>query len=116
MRTCYCILLSLVTVGCIVAQEPNVRQNIEPRKLDFTFPTVRPLPQQPNGNQNNELGKLDFTFLRRPVPEKRFLDFKFPALRPLPGKLDFTVRPQRNPVPQERLFKPQRNSRLLKNP
>jgi len=61
-------------------------------------------------------GKLDFTFPRRRVPEKRFLDFKFPAMRPLPGKLDFTLRPQRRPTPQERLFRPNRKIRLVEAP
>src|SRR5258706_6357390 len=102
MRTCNCVLVSLVAVGCIVAQEPNRRQNAEP-------------------------GKLDFTFQRRPIPEKRFLDFTFPAIKPLiqesgshqntePGKLDFTLRPQRSPTPQERLLRPNRKIRLVENP
>ncbi len=102
MLTRNCVLVSLVTVGCIVAQEPNPRQNAEP-------------------------GKLDFTFSRRPVPEKRFLDFTFPQIRPLLqqpnghqnselGKLDFTLRPQRSRTPQERLFRPNRKIRLVENP
>src|SRR5438067_1523625 len=102
MRTCNCILVSLVAVGCIMAQEPNRSQNAEP-------------------------GKLDFTFQRRPIPEKRFLDFTFPATKPLiqesishqntePGKIDFTLRPQRSPTPQERLFRPNRKIRLVENP
>jgi len=91
MRTCNFVLVSLAAVGCIVAQEPNNRQKTEPGKLDLTFP-------------------------RRPVPEKRFLDFTFPATRPLPGKLDFTLRPQRSPTPQERLLRPNRKIRLVENP
>jgi len=101
----------LVTVGCIVAQEPKTQQKTEPGKLDFTFP-------------------------RRPVPEiwpeerreqQRFLDFTSPPIRPLlqqpnghqntePGKLDFTLRPQSGPTPQERLFRPKRKIRLVENP
>src|SRR5258706_14257707 len=109
MRTRNFVLASLAA-----AQEPNGRQKIEPGKLDFT---VRPLLEQPNGNQNNEPGKLDFTYLQRPKPEKRrLLDLKFPAMRPLPGKLDFTLRPQRTPVPQERLFSPNRKLYLVSNP
>src|SRR5258708_39072687 len=91
MRTCNFVLVSLAMVACSLAQEPKTQQETEPGKLDFTFP-------------------------RPPVPEKRFLDFTFPPIRPLlqqpnphqniePGKLDFTLRPQRNPTPQERLFK-----------
>ena len=102
MRTRNYVLVSLATVGCIVAQEPKPQQKTEP-------------------------GKLDFTFSRRPVPEKRFLDFRFPPFRPLLqqpnghqntelGKLDFTLRPQSGPTPQERLFRPKRKIRLVENP
>ena len=121
MRTCNFVLVSLATVACILAQESNNRQKTEPGKLDFTSPPFR--PQKPE----TEPGMLDFTFPRRPVPERRFLDFTFPPIRPLlqqpnghqntePGKLDFTLRPQRSPTPQERLFRPNRKIRLVENP
>jgi len=102
MRTCNYVLASLVTVACIVAQEPKNQRKTGPGKLDFTFP-------------------------RRPLPEKRLLDFTFPPIRPLLqqpnghqntelGKLDFTLRPQSGPTPQERLFRPKRKIRLVENP
>ena len=121
MRTLKFALVSLATVGCIVAQEPKNQRKTEPGKLDFTSPPFRP--------QRTEIepGKLDFTFPRRPLPEKRFLDFTFPAIKPLiqgssshqniePGKLDFTLRPQGSPTPQERLLRPNRKIRLVENP
>src|SRR6266567_763911 len=54
-------LMWLVTVGCILAQEPSGRQKTEPGKLDFTF---RP---QRFPTQKTEPGKLDFSFSRRPL-------------------------------------------------
>src|SRR6266481_6132011 len=58
------VLVSLATLGCIVAQEPSGRQKTEPGKLDFTFPLFG------GQEQKTEPGKLDFTFsprlLRRP--------------------------------------------------
>ena len=97
--------MSLATLGCIMAQERSGRQKTDgrldftfaplgvqeqktqPGKLDFTFPSIRPLLQQPNSHQNTE-----------------------------PGKLDFTLRPQRSPTPQERLFRPNRKIRLIQSP
>src|SRR5258708_27189856 len=62
------VLMSLATLGCIVAQEPSGRQKTQPGTLDFTF---RP---QPPSMQQTEPGKLDFTFpprLRRPIPKNQ---------------------------------------------
>src|SRR5437899_4182863 len=90
MRTCNFVLVSLTTLGGITAQESNPapqQSQTEKPKLDFTFPSIRPLLQQPNAHQNTE-----------------------------PGKLDFTLRPQRSPTPQERLFRPNRKIRPVENP